>query len=435
MIQKALETIEDCFIFVIITLYYFYSSIALAQDYDIVYVRYPETNPSSPYVTIPQGEKPYDIAAGADLMLLKSDGTEEVLFDCDECSVMDPFISFDGKWVYYSLVVSPSRESASWIYKISLQEKPYAPIRLTFDDGFDSSFYAGNNSPLHDQKSTRSIRDMAPTPLSDGRIAFTSNRAALTTFKPGTNAIIRGSIQQLYVIDDHDGKAHNKALSNLQRLETGNLHMVQHPFQLKDGRILFSSWQDAGTKFSYAMTSLFTIHPDGSNLKQFTEPHDHHKRVDHFSTQLSGGSIISAQYYPSFDYGYGILMKYLIDIPGPDFLRGAISQKYSHGEQRSISFREFDRKETLSITPHSTSRDVPAPNLSGKYSMPSSANNNDLLVAYSSGSVNHFDAACAPTNTCQPLKSGIYLIEDANTTIIYDPCRSCLNSWYFINVQ
>ena len=67
---------------------------------------------------------------------------------------------------------------------------------------------------------------------------------------------------------------------------------MQHPIQLKDGRILFSTWQDVGTKidigdFQYASTPLFTIHPDGSNLQQFTEPHDHHKNVEHFISQLS----------------------------------------------------------------------------------------------------------------------------------------------------
>ena len=128
-------------------------------------------------------------------------------------------------------------------------------------------------------------------PLADGRLLFTSNRSALTSFHPQTNAVTRSSMQQLYVMDDHDGTANTKQLANLHLLETGNLHLVQHPMQLKDGRILFSTWQDAATKFyhnfRYAMTPLFTVHPDGSNLQQFTEPHDHHKNVEHFITQLS----------------------------------------------------------------------------------------------------------------------------------------------------
>lgn len=397
------------------------------QAHDIVYVRYPNETEEDQFVNIPQGEHAYDIAAGADLMLLKGDGSEIVLVDCEQCSVMDPFISFDGKTVYYSLIEEPNVESASWIYKINLSEGDYSPIRLTFDDGFDSLLYADNTSPAHDQSSFRGIRDMAPSPLADGRIVFTSNRSALATFRPGTDAAVKGSVQQLYVLDDHDGSATTKELSNLHLLETGNLHMVQHPFQLKDGRILFSTWQDAGTKFSYAMTTLFTIYPDGTNLQQFTEPHDHNKVVDHFATQLTDESIIAGYYYPSFDYGFGILMQYPIGAEGPDFLRGNVDQKYPWGNQLNISRREFDRKGTKSITPHTTSGDMPAPDLSGKYSMPSATVNDDLLVAYSSGSVNHFDAVCnQAVNLCEPLRSGIYLIQNATAAMVESPASLVL---------
>lgn len=395
----------------------------IALDYDIVYVRYPATNPTSPYVTIPQGEKPYDIAAGADLLLLKSDGSEEVLVDCDKCSVMDPFISYDAQWVYYSLIEEAKNKSASWLYKINLNNKPFKAIRLTFDDGFDSSLYKNNITEKSNQSYYRKIRDMAPVPLADGRLLFTSNRSSLTALNSGTNAVIKGSVQQLYIMDDHLGDATTGALSNIQVLEAGNIHLVQHPFQLKDGRILFSSWQDVGHKFRYAMTSLFTINPDGSNLKQFTEPHDHHKMLEHFVTQLSTKDVITALYYPSFDYGYGILMRYPLNDSGPDFLRGSISQRFNHGNKLSVSYREFDRKNGLSITPHTTPNDVPAPNLSGKYSMPSAAPSDGLLVAYSSGSVNHFNAKCGKKKMCQALKSGIYLIPNASLNIIEHPSQ------------
>ncbi len=395
---------------------------------EIVYVRYPKETSLQPFITIPQGEHAYRIAAGADLMLLRPDGSEQILVDCAVCSVMDPFISFDGNTVYYSLIEESGDASASWIYKIRLNSGDYTPVRLTFDDGFDSSFYAGNTTAQHDQADRRGIRDMAPSPLADGRIVFTSNRSGLTAFDPGTNADVRGSIQQLYVMDDHDGSANNSALSNLHRLETGNLHMVQHPFQLKDGRIIFSTWQDAGPKFRYAMTSLFTVHPDGSNLQQFTEPHDHHKNVDHFVTQLANEDVIAGSYYPSFDYGYGILMRYPIDPVGIDFLRGSVEQRFPWGGGFKVSFREFDRKGTETITPHTSGGDSPAPNLSGKYSMPSATINDGLLVAYSTGAVNHFSAACDRTGRtppgpylCEALKSGIYLIEGGATAMVTDP--------------
>lgn len=411
--------------------------IGTIPTYDVVYVRYPNETEEDEFVDIPQGEKPYDIAPGADLMLLHGTesgkaGEQVVLVDCDLCSVMDPFISLDGNSVYYSKIDIPDltglssevalrtkRAAESYIYKIALDDPTYTPIQLTFNDGFDSAYYANNTTLEHDQSSHRHIRDMAPAPLADGRIVFTSNRAALTSFSPESDAVVRGSIQQLYVVDDHDGTANTAELSNLHRLETGNLHMVQHPFQLKDGRIIFSTWQDVATRFRYAMTSLFTVHPDGSNLKQFSEPHEAKKILDHFATQLVNEDVITGYYYPSFDYGYGLLLRLPIDPPGIDYLRGSIDQRFPYNGFK-VSFREFDIKGTETITPHTSGADRPAPDLSGKYSMPSAAIDDQLLVAYSSGSVNHFPPACNP-DKCEPLRSGIYMIPGAQTASVTSP--------------
>ena len=391
--------------------------------YDIVYVRYPDRDGGiDEFISIPQGERPYTLAIGADLMLLKKDGSEELLVDCTDCSVMDPTISFDGTTVYYSLNTQfrPDGQSGqdsfhSYIYKIDLTDPSYRPVRLTFDDGFDSINYAGNRQAnglikaFHDQGDLREIRDMAPTPLADGRIMFTSNRSALTAFRPGTNAHSQSSVQQLYIVDDHDGTAVTNALSNLHRVETGNIHLVQHPMQLKDGRILFSTWQAIGVKFRYAMTTLFTVHPDGSNLQQFTEPHDDHRNVDHFISQLDNEDVVWGYYYPSFDYGFGVIMRAPLDPAGADFIRAV---------DTSVSFREFERVGAVNLTPHTTPADVPAPNQSGKYSMPSATVDGGLLVAYSKGYVNHFDAACRAIqgvrpNRCERLRSGIYLMTNA----------------------
>jgi len=420
----------------------------------LVYVRYPvakTTDVPAPAgrVSLPAGETPYNIEAGADLILLMEDGSEKVLVDCTTCSTMDPAISFDGKTVYYALydkvINNPyGDEYASWIYKIHLESHPefnnYKPIRLTYDDGYDSVLYKANQnlsgsikSADHDQSRYRAIRDMGPTPLADGRLLFTSNRSALTAFHPNTDAVIKGSIQQLYVMDDHDGTAVTRELANIHLLETGNIHMVQHPMQLKDGRILFSTWQDAATKydglnFNYATTPLFTIHPDGSNLQQFTEPHDHHKNVEHFISQLSDGQVVWGQYYPHLE-GYGIIMRAPVSSEGPAFMRGSIDQTHTSGNQYPVSYREFDRVGTVTITPHTNPGDSPAPDWSGKYAMPSAIENGGLLVAYSTGSVSQTEFACNPTGECQSLKSGIYLIPNATgneSSFITDPAKQLI---------
>ena len=397
----------------------------------IVYVRYPNVDTRFPvdsreykFVTIPQGEVPYKIAPGADLVLLNPDGKEEIIVDCTTCSVMDPYISYDGSTVYYSLIENAhSSRPASWIYKVNLEIKPYKKVRLTFPNDFDSLQYGANMVSSQSLGSYANIRDMAPVPLADGRLLITSNRAALIPFHPGTNALDK-TVQLMYVMDDHDGSAITPDLANMEMLETGSMHMVQHPMQLKDGRILFSSWQDVATKYEYAMTNLMTVHPDGSNLQQFTEPHDHHKNVEHFVSQLTSEEVVSALYYPSFDFGFGVISRYPLNPSGLDFLRGPIDQVLSWGER--ASFREFDRKNSTVITTHTTPSDVPAPGNSGKYSMPSAARGNSLLVAYSTGSVNFFNPACQP-DKCEALKSGIYLIPDASgNSFVDDPSQLIL---------
>ncbi len=75
---------------------------AFAVDYDIVYVRQPRNGDNS-NTTWPEIFHPARIDAGADLMLLHPDGSEELLVDCTICSVTDPFVSFDGQSVYYAL--------------------------------------------------------------------------------------------------------------------------------------------------------------------------------------------------------------------------------------------------------------------------------------------------------------------------------------------
>lgn len=423
----------------------------VVYDYDIIYVRYDfdvdVDEDTKSYVNAPQGEEPYSMEDGADLVLLKPNGDEIVLVDCgnyfdgtDTCSATEPTISFDGKTVYYSLLTSEDDESAAWLYKIKLDDPAYTPIRLTFDDGFDSKLYAANTYESydadtkvsvehdeatkleHDQGNYRAIRDMSPIQLEDGRLLFVSNRSGLTALNPGTNAITRGSVLQLYTMDDHDGELDSAVKSRITRLETGTLHVGLHPIQLKDGRILFSTWQDVAQRFQYAMTVLFVVNPDGTNLQQFTEPHDHHKNVEHFATQMANEDVITGSYYPSFDFGYGIFMRYPINHDEkPGFIRDYHEEP---GLDGNAVDKEFARKNLVNMTPHTTGGDEPAPEIDGipqgKYSMPAVTKDNHLLVSYSTGYVNHFGATCDQDTffKCEDLKSGIYLIKNADDTIV-----------------
>ena len=104
-------------------------------DYDIVYVRAPRKG-DAVGTNWPEISNPVFMDAGADLMLLHADGTEEVLVKGGAGSVTDPMVSFDGEWVYYSLFhdmkgasVSQGPSAGSDIYKIHVKTNKI--VRLT----------------------------------------------------------------------------------------------------------------------------------------------------------------------------------------------------------------------------------------------------------------------------------------------------------------
>src|SRR5205085_7177559 len=73
---------------------------SVKYDYDVVYVRLQRAG-HKPKVWAQAGV-PLQMNPGADLMLLHPDGSEEVLVPGGKGSITDPFVSFDGQWVYYS---------------------------------------------------------------------------------------------------------------------------------------------------------------------------------------------------------------------------------------------------------------------------------------------------------------------------------------------
>ena len=75
-------------------------ALATVVNYDIVYVRQPRFGDNN-NTTWPEVFHPARLDPGADLMLLHTNGTQEVLVAGGNGSVTDPFMSFDGKWCYY----------------------------------------------------------------------------------------------------------------------------------------------------------------------------------------------------------------------------------------------------------------------------------------------------------------------------------------------
>ena len=75
---------------------------AVKYDYDIVYVRTPRKGNAPHSSRWADASFPMNVDAGGDLMLLHPDGSEERLVEGGNGSITDPFVSFDGEWVYYA---------------------------------------------------------------------------------------------------------------------------------------------------------------------------------------------------------------------------------------------------------------------------------------------------------------------------------------------
>src|SRR6266576_355698 len=111
-------------------------------NYDIVYVRQPRYGPNTNTIW-PEVFHPARLDPGADLMLLHTNGTEELLVAGGNGGVTDPFISFDAQWCYYAYFPDLRTSALNYqradlpysgcdIYRIQLQTR--AIQRLTFQE-------------------------------------------------------------------------------------------------------------------------------------------------------------------------------------------------------------------------------------------------------------------------------------------------------------
>src|SRR5262245_35518925 len=109
---------------------------SVKYDFDIVYVRARRDGDKVHKRYYADIATPVTMESGADLMLLKPDGTEHLLVPGGDGAVTDPSISFDGQWVYYTLIHSlkgagpwqPPLQGAD-IYKIHVPTRKI--VRLT----------------------------------------------------------------------------------------------------------------------------------------------------------------------------------------------------------------------------------------------------------------------------------------------------------------
>jgi len=258
------------------------------------------------------------------------------------------------------------------------------------------------------------VMDTGPFYLPDGRIGFTSNRAD-------------GFVKFQMFTMDADGK-------NLEFIgHRGMLHQL-HPMTLQDGRVVYTSFDAIMNGGKNNDFSLFSINPDGSDPFIFAGENDAAKFSYHYVTQLSDGDIVSTLYYNRNNAGFGTLLRFPVDPPGADFvnLRGSLNNATLFNPDGSWTMGNamlpFSRTGQFALTPESHNGDVPMlpyaneadfwmhpsrtaagqtlvtggasysvdkalVTMLGKFSHPSGAPDNDLLVTYSIGGSATVDSA------------------------------------------
>ena len=416
---------------------------------------------------------------GCDLMLHHSDagyggslplgdpGREEVLVNCNEgdkanpiCTIVDPNVSFDGKRIIYSkftdtrttvgdytinngggnlgnghnqsfMHLYPDRNiRGDFAEQFGTGLKPYAAPALIFMYDLesktetrispDAKLAAGRAHPgrTADWTVNVPVMDTGPFFLPDGRIGFTSNR---------DSGFLRF---QLFTMDI-DGK-------NLELIGHRALGQQLHPSTLADGRIMYTSDDRMLQKVGNNQYSLFTTNPDGSFPFILAGKLDATEFSYHYATQLSDGDIVVTLYYNHNNTGLGSLLRFPIDPPGPNFthLSGPPDNTRPYDTSRwanGTNAIPFARKGQFLLTPQAIWGDAQAwpyasaadywihPNdnrtvsMRGKFTHPSAAPDNGLLVTYSIGGSStqahpDFRTTWEATNRMIGKDAGIWLV-------------------------
>jgi hypothetical protein len=384
---------------------------SVRYDYDIVYVRAPRRAADGKSRWAEVGD-PRTMEPGADLMLLHPDGSEEVLVAVagDE-AIADPYVSFDGRSVYFAKFHDTVKHKGSDIYRVHVPTRKVA--RLTHQVFTPNTGAADwSRTPLP----SWGVHNLGPCPLPGAKIAFVSDRNAFKATNPGyaPNALAL----QLFVMDEDGG--------NVECIGHLNLGMALHPVILKDGRLMFSSLESQGLR-SHHLWGVWSIHPDGTGwgpLFSAFEIGNGTADSTHFQAQLSDGSLVVESYYNLNNFGFGTYYKFPPQAPGgyPAFgpaykndPRNAPLRHGRHADGRGIYIQfPFSPYGIEALTPFVLKGDWPSepadptrkdsPRV-GKFTHPSGAPDNHLLTVWSAGSLNSY-ARHKP-----PFDSGIYLIK------------------------
>ena len=379
-------------------------------DYDIVYVRAPRYGDQG-FTRWPEVFNPVHMEPGADLMLLKPDGSEELLFSGGVGSVVDPVLSFDASEVYFSYfpdlrpqALNSQRADAprlgADIYKLNLRTRTVT--RLTHQTWTPPSGAANwSSNPLTPDQPKQytlgyGIFNLSPCPLPGGKLMFSSNREG---YMPNRNFTFPN--MRLYRMDS-DG-------SNVEAIGHLNIGSALHPTVLKDGRVMFASWESEANRDERTW-SLWAINPNGTGWSPLMSAFNEDKAL-HFQTQLSDGRIAVVEYYNLNNAGFGSLLAFeprnlasgalhgssnRDDVSNPAVRRGLWFFEPGHPAHLQPRFKQyaFSPRNLTALSAFTHSDDTASSvdlngNYAGKVTHPAAAPNNDVLMVYSPGPANH----------------------------------------------
>jgi hypothetical protein len=398
---------------------------SIKYDYDIVFVRSPRRG-DNVQTSWPDVFLPIKVEPGADLMLLHPDGSEELLVKAGaKQAVTDPFVSFDAQWVFYALFDGIERRpsgqalaTSSDLFKINLKTKQI--VQLTHQE------YTPNTGIVKEGHK-KPVFNLNPCPLPGGQLMFTSDRNGLVPTKDYMGwAVYREDYvprtMQLFRMDQNG--------SNVENVGHLNINTALHPVILRDGRVMFSSFENAGLRDTRAW-AMWTIHPDGTHwLPLWSAVGASSEGVKHFATQLSDGHIIVEAYYFQNNMGFGSFMR--MDesaAPGEPYFGPADSDSPRNWvtNLHPIAGREsFTPQGFIELTPwvnagnspafNSVPRDPNSPR-SGKLTHPAGAPDNNLLLVYSTGPTYGVALEGKHHESIPPaIHAGIYMIKAGQVT-------------------
>ena len=361
-------------------------------DYDIVYVRAPRfvkgnDGKQQPAEVWPGTGHPFNLCTATDLMLLHPDGSEEVLVAGGKGAIADSYVSFDAAWVYYTYFHDPSlngpeRCGGADIYKVHVKTRKV--VRLTQQQFTPNTGVADWSADYQTPEKGKThlvqrVINMNPCPLPGGRLAFVSNRDGFKTPRGSMHEAL-----QLFVMDDEG--------TNVEKIGHLNVAGALHPVVLKDGRLIFSSFESMGMRGYGGPSSrfagfwgLWSIHPDGTNWAPLVSAYRNPtspKTANHFQTQLSDGSVVVGNYYELGWTGFGTYLKVPPQAPeGVPAFGPAKPAKTTAGE----TYWRFGTSGTELLTPFNHGLVGPASAKTGHVTHPCGAPDNHLLTVWSPG--------------------------------------------------